>query len=197
MYLLNKAMNVESKAKGQYIYKPSDMVELISIDLNHQLPGWSLNLDIPQITEDVLFNNPILFYLESADSYLKLPMKNIDMGYSANIYKNVGKVYITFKSLKDDVSNFYIPTWHLTNLKILIVKPHEHGIMVENGKKNSKHEIYRKLQKAGVNIENYNEVKEYFGNKAEISFNGQYSNDKLNQGKRAITSRAPQYLSTS
>ncbi len=197
MYLLNKAMNVESKAKGQYIYKPSDMVELISIDLNHQLPGWSLNLDIPQITEDVLFNNPILFYLESADSYLKLPMKNIDMGYSANIYKNVGKVYITFKSLKDDVSNFYVPTWHLTNLKILIVKPFEHVGLAKNNKRTSKQEIYRKLQKSGINIENYNEVLEYFGDKVEINFKRQYSIDKPNQVKRAITSHAPRYLSTS
>lgn len=92
-------------------------VELLSFDIREQLPSWSLSLEVPEITEEVLHKNPILFYLESEDTYFKLPMNNAAMGYKANVYKNVGKVYVTFKSLKDGVSHFHVPTNHLKTLR--------------------------------------------------------------------------------
>ncbi|WP_431130168.1 hypothetical protein, partial [Flagellimonas flava] len=98
------------------------MVELLSCDLRGQLPSWSISLDVPQITEVVLCNNPILFYLETEESHLKMPLNNEALGYTANVYKNTGKGYLTFKCLKDSVSSFHVPAWHANQLKILIIK---------------------------------------------------------------------------
>ena len=53
-------------------YRPMtpNTVELLSFDIREQLPGWSFALDVPQITEKILHNNPILFYLESLNHIL-------------------------------------------------------------------------------------------------------------------------------
>ncbi|MEX0313529.1 MAG: hypothetical protein AB3N18_05085 [Allomuricauda sp.] len=192
MYLLNKSTDTRDKTNAHFFFEASNAVELISFDLQNQLPGWSLNLDVPQITEEVLYNNPILFYLELEDSYTKLPTKNSELGYKANIYKNVGKVYITFKSLADEVSNFYVPAWHLSKLKILIIKPHGNGIT-------TKHEVYKKLQRARVNIENYDDVLGHLSNVAQINFKGHFPINKTDlprkQVKQSRYSKTPQYFS--
>ncbi|MDC6366103.1 MULTISPECIES: hypothetical protein [Flavobacteriaceae] len=150
----------------------TNTVELLSFDIQGQLPGWAFSLNVPELTEEVLFNNPILFYLESEDSCLKLPINNESLGYTANVYKNVGKAYITFKSSKDGVSNFYVPAWHLSKLKILIIKSSDKKLFGEQGTLSNKSKIYKGLQRAGVNINNYEEVLEYLSNIALIDFKG-------------------------
>src|SRR5690606_9877597 len=121
IYLFNKSSSMIEKVEYPKS-TVSNTVELLSFDIREQLPGWSFTLDVPQITEDVLHNNPILFYLESDDNCLKLPLNNASMGYRANDYKNIGKAYVTFKTVNDGVSNFYVPSWHLSKRKVLIIK---------------------------------------------------------------------------
>ncbi|SDQ21646.1 hypothetical protein [Flagellimonas zhangzhouensis] len=147
--------------------RSANTVELLSFDIREQLPGWSFTLDIPQITEQVLLENPILFYLESEEACLKLPLNNCKMGYRANVFKNVGKIYVTFKSLKDGVSNFYVPPQHLTKLKVLIIKPAKTTIskqMIDN----------KNLKSAGININDYEDVLGYLSNMASIDFKGHF-----------------------
>ena len=174
-FLFNKSSSIAKTTKERATLLASNTVELFSFDIRDQLPGWSFNLDIPQITEQVLYNNPILFYLESEEKCLKLPLNNASLGYTANVYKNTGKVYVTFKSLKDGVSNFYVPAWHLSKLKILIIKCNDKSIYGSTEKKLSKAKIYKCLQKAGVNINDYEDVLGYFSNIASIDFKGHFA----------------------
>ncbi|MBO0331250.1 hypothetical protein [[Muricauda] lutisoli] len=164
-------------------------MELLSFDIREQLPGWSLTLDVPQITEEILQRNPILFYLESDGSYIKLPIRNARMGYTANVYKNVGKVYVTFKSIKDGVSHFYVPNWHLKKLKVLIIKSRDQKIYGDWGINPSKSTIHKSLTNAGININDYEEVLRYLSNIASIDFKGHFI-AKMPKKKRKTTLKA-------
>ena len=175
IYLYRKSSSMAFKTKKNTIAMASNTVELLSFDLKNQSPGWSFKLDVPQITEEVLYNNPILFYLESNETSLKLPINNAILGYSAFVYKNTGKVYITFKSLSDGVSNFYVPAWHLHKLMILIIKSRDKRIYGEWGVKPDKSEIFKGLKKAGININDYEDTLGYFSNIAAIEFKGHFS----------------------
>lgn len=174
LYLINKSASLTRSNKKFNRSVEPNTVELLSFDIREQLPGWSLTLDVPQITEEILQRNPILFYLESDGSYIKLPMRNARMGYTANVYKNVGKVYVTFKSIKDGVSNFYVPNWHLKKLKILIIKSRDKRVYGDRGIKTHKTTIHKSLTEAGININDYEEVLEYFSNIASIDFKGHF-----------------------
>lgn len=174
IYLFNKSSSIADKEGEDSKPLPCNTVELLSFDIRHQLPGWSFTIDVPQITEDVLYNSPILFYLESEDKCVKLPFNNATLGYTANVYKNVGKVYVTFKSLNDGVSNFYIPAWHLSKLKILIIKSRDKRIYGDWGAKPNKSPIHKGLVKAGININDYEDILGYFSNIAAIDFKGHF-----------------------
>jgi hypothetical protein len=184
IYLFNKSSSITDKEGEGSKPLPCNTVELLSFDIRHQLPGWSFTIDVPQITEDVLYNSPILFYLESEDKCLKLPFNNATLGYTANVYKNVGKVYVTFKSLNDGVSNFYIPAWHLSKLKILIIKSRDKRIYGDWGAKPSKSPIHKGLLKAGVNINDYEDILGYFSNIAAIDFKGHFIAPMPKRAKR-------------
>ena len=174
IYLLNKSASLMKSHKQLYRPVASNTVELLSFDIREQLPGWSFTLDVPQITEEILHNNPILFYLESEESCLKLPLNNATMGYKVNVYKSVGKIYITFKSIKDGVSNFYVPTWHLKKLKVLIIKSRDKRIYGDWGAKPDNSIIHKSLKKSGININDYEDVLGYFSNIASIDFKGHF-----------------------
>ncbi|MDC6361704.1 MULTISPECIES: hypothetical protein [Flavobacteriaceae] len=173
LYLFNRPSSLAnfSKENTSGLF---NTVELLSFDVTKQLPGWSFTLDVPQITEEVLSNNPILFYLESKDTCLKLPFNNADMGYTANVYKNIGKVYVTFKSLNDGVSNFYVPYNHLSKVKILIIKSKDQRINGDWGAKPEKSPIHRRLRRAGINWNSYEDILGYFSNIAVIDFKGHF-----------------------
>lgn len=174
IYLINKS-NTMIKSHHK-LYRPStpNTVELLSFDIREQLPGWSFTLDVPQITETILRNNPILFYLESEDSCLKLPLNNAAMGYKVNVYKNVGKVYVTFKSIKDGVSNFYVPTWHLKKLKVLIIKSKDKRVYGDWEAGSKRSSIHKNLKNSGININDYEDVLGYFSNITTIDFKGHF-----------------------
>lgn len=174
VYLIKKSPSIMRSHEYTPQSSTQNTVELLSFDIREQLPGWSFTLDVPQITENILRNNPILFYLESENSCLKLPLNNPAMGYKVNVYKNVGKVYVTFKSIKDGVSNFYVPTWHLKKLKVLIIKSDDSRVNGnwETGSNTSM--IHKNLKKSGININDYEDVLGYVSNIASIDFKGHF-----------------------
>lgn len=174
IFLYRKSTKLVRTSKERANVINDNCIELLSFDIRNQLPGWSFSLNVPQITEDVLFNNPVLFYLESDSSCLKLPLNNASLGYTANVYKNVGKVYVTFKSLNDGVSNFYVPNWHLKNLKILIVKSRDQRVYGDWSAKSHSSYIHNSLRNAGINVNDYEDVLEYFSNIAPIDFKGYF-----------------------
>ena len=174
IYLLNKSSSMMKDHHDNCIPSEPNRVELLSFDIKEQLPGWSFSLDVPQITEEILRKNPILFYLESDKDCLKLPLNNASMGYMANVYKNVGKVYVTFKSIKDGVSNYYVPVSHLKRLKVLIIKSKDERICGSQSALPSKTVMHNSMSKAGVNINDYEDVLGYLSNIASIDFKGHF-----------------------
>ncbi len=194
IFLYKKSTHLIKTSKERAHIVTNNSVELLSFDIRNQMPGWSFCLDVPQITEEVLFNNPILFYLESDSSCLKLPLNNASLGYTANVYKNVGKVYVTFKSLNDGVSNFYVPNRHLKKLKVLIIKSRDQRIYGDWGAKPNRSHIYKSLKNAGININDYEDVLEYFSNIATIDFKGHFITTSTPSKKN--TSHKPPTLRT-
>lgn len=174
LYLLHKSASLMENHKESYRQIAPNTIELLSFDIREQLPGWSLTLDVPQITEEILLNNPILFYLESEESCHKLPLNNPTMGYKVDVYKNVGKVYVTFKSIKDGVSNFYVPTWHLKKLKVLIIKSKDKRVNGDWDASPQRSAIHKNLEKSGININDYEDVLGYFSNITSIDFKGHF-----------------------
>ncbi|NDV17231.1 hypothetical protein GO009_14495 [Muricauda sp. TY007] len=190
LYLLNKSVSLTKILQDDYKPMAPNTVELLSFDIREQLPSWSLSIEAPHITEEVLHKNPILFYLESEDTCFKLPLNNAAMGYKASVYKNVGKVYVTFKSLKDGVSHFHIPTYHLKNLKILIIKFSDERIYGNWGASPNNYTIHKSLEKAGINIHDFEDVLGHLSNIASIDFKGHYV-AKMPQRKKVRTVTRP------
>ena len=162
IYLYHKSLDFLHKVKKAKSSRVNNYVELLSFDLASQLPSWSISLNVPQITDEVLGYCPILFYLESEDGHLKLPLNNIAQDYTAQVYKNTGKVYVTFKCLKDGVSNYHVPAWHAKTLKIIIIKPSQANVLERNGKESFKTRTHKSLLSAGVNLANYESVLSYY-----------------------------------
>ncbi len=153
-----------------------ESVSLFSFDLQNNSLGWSFSIDIPELTDEVLFDNTLLFYLETQETCLKLPINNEVLGYSANVFKNVGKVYLTFKCLKDGVSNYNAPSCHLKSLKVLMVQPAKSSTNRFSIYNNRKNGIFRAFRIAGVNIHNYEETLGYLSNFCNINFKGHRKN---------------------
>lgn len=174
IYLINKSSSALKDHEQSCGDNSPNTVELLSFDIREQLPNWSFSIDVPQITEEVLHKNSILFYLESDDSCLKLPLSNSCIGYTAKVYKNVGKVYVTFKSLKDGVTNFYVPTWHLKKLKILIIKSKDSSTSSNWDSKVIKPVVQNNLKSEGININDYEDMLGYLSNIALIDFKGHF-----------------------
>lgn len=188
IYLYHRSSMLLQKAKRSVVLKANNRVELLSFDLSGQLPSWSISLDVPQISEEVLCSNPILFYLETEDSHLKLPLNNEALGYTAQVYKNTGKVYLTFKCLKDSVSNFHVPAWHANRLKILIIKPRHVGAL-DQGKDSYKVQVYKELKKAKINLSHFEEVLGYFNPMATVD-QPVHTNKIINTGSKTSFSSA-------
>lgn len=174
IYLINKSSTALKDHEKSCASNAPNTVELLSFDIREQLPNWSFTIDVPEITEEVLDKNPILFYLESDDTCLKLPLNNTSIGYTAKVYKNVGKVYVTFKSLKDGVTNFYVPTWHLKKLKILIIRSKDARISGNWENKHNKSVVQNNLKSEGININDYEDILGYLSNIASIDFKGHF-----------------------
>lgn len=151
-------------------------IELFSFDLKDGPLGWSFTIKIPELTEGVLFDNIVLFYLETEETCIKLPVNNESLGYTANVFKNIGKVYLTFKCIKDGVSNYSAPMCHLKSLKVLIIKPKTLDLNSKAIRRYENSTIYSVLKAAQVNIHDYEETLEYLSNFCEIHFKGYRKN---------------------
>lgn len=188
LYLFNATSRLGNKLYESSKLDSSNTVELISFDIRDFLPGWSVTLDVPQLTEEVIRTHPILFYLESEETCLKLPLNNASFGYAAHVYKNVGKVYITFKSLKDGVTNFYVPAWHLSKLKILIIKSKKHGLNRQWCTDLEKLQLQNDASNAKINVYDYEDMLGYLSNIATIDFKGHFRAMKMKKVKRPLES---------
>ncbi|WP_422858723.1 hypothetical protein ACOKFD_15360 [Flagellimonas sp. S174] len=151
-------------------------IKLFTFDLRDRPLGWSCTLEIPELTQDVLYDTTVLFYLETEETCLKLPVNNETLGYTANVFKNIGKVYLTFKCIKDGVSNYNAPMCHLKSLKMLIVKSDNFHLKSNSIYSQKKYPLHYILKTKGINIHDYEETLEYLSNFCEIDFKGYHRN---------------------
>lgn len=190
LYLFNTPSTFDRIPTSIQKLKESNTVELISFDIRDFLPGWSVCLEVPQLTEEVIHNNTILFYLESEENCLKLPLNNATFGYTAHVYKNVGKVYVTFKSLQDGVTNFYVPAWHLRKLKILIIRSKDSELKSGWDFKNNLSSNQLRVGNNLVNLQDYEDMLGYFSNVSTIDFKGHF---KALKPKRYRSAGSPNF----
>ncbi|TAI47207.1 hypothetical protein [Flagellimonas allohymeniacidonis] len=174
IYIYNKSKIVPSEKPKPLHLVHQHTVDLISVDLTTSKTGWSFTVDLPQITQEVLRQCTILFYLETDETCLKLPLNNASKGYVAEIFKNVGKIYLTFKCLADGVSNYHVPMEHLQKLKVLVIKNNTGNSRLKVSLKKSI--LYQKIKDAGVNINMYEDTLIYLSNMADIDFKGYKTN---------------------
>ena len=67
-----------------------------------------------------------------------------------------------------------MPAWHLSKLKILIIKSKDKRIYGDWGTKPDVSPIHKGLNKAGINIHDYEDMLGYFSNIATIDFKGHF-----------------------
>jgi len=175
VFLYRKSISTNRRKKDND-FLLLNSIELFSFDLKDRPLGWSFTIKIPELTEDVLFEDIVLFYLETQETCIKLPVNNENLGYIANIFKNIGKVYLTFKCIKDGVSNYSAPICHLKSLKVLIIKSKTLPSKSKAIKHYENQTIYNVLKAAQINIHNYEETLEYLSNFCEIHFKGYRKN---------------------
>lgn len=176
IFLSNKKTNSKAYSKRKNENLGLESLMLFSFDLKNRPLGWSFTLEIPELTENILMEDIIYFYLETEETCLKLPVHNEARGYTANVFKNVGKVYLTFKCIKDGVSNYSAPMCHLKSLKVLIIK--SENLNPKNGSINNgvRHSLHNILRASGINIHNYEQTLEYLSNFCQIDFKGYRKN---------------------
>ncbi|MEO1487784.1 MAG: hypothetical protein AAFU57_18770 [Bacteroidota bacterium] len=162
-----KQKNNTSKPKGLPFL--GDSVELYSFDLSERSNTWSFTLNIPEITEEVLKSHLVFCYLETEETCLKLPIHNASKGYTANVFQNIGKVYLTFKCLFDGVSNYNTPKCHVKSLKMILVKKKKY---MKNRDILSHEALRDRLREIGVNLNNYEDTLGYLSNLAQVEFKG-------------------------
>ena len=169
LYLNARTKQKSDKSKPRGLPFLGDSVELYSFDLSERSNTWSFVLDIPEITEEVLKSHLIFSYLETEETCLKLPIHNASKGYTASVFQNIGKVYLTFKCLFDGVSNYNTPKCHVKSLKIILVKKRK------NTKRNeiASHDALRhRLREIGVNLNSYEDTVCYLSSLAQVEFKG-------------------------
>ncbi|MEM9078329.1 MAG: hypothetical protein AAGC43_14900 [Bacteroidota bacterium] len=190
IFLFGKSSRIDFSEKQDDLL-PLDSINLFSFDLKDRPLGWSFTIEIPELTEEVLFDNTVLFYLETEETCIKLPVNNESLGYTANVFKNVGKIYLTFKCIKDGVSNYSAPMCHLKSLKVLVVGPKFLYPKNKSIYQNEKYTIYNILKASRVNIHNYEETLEYLSNFCEIEFKGYRKNRVSLLPKTQVVSKNP------
>ncbi|MFD2551764.1 collagen-like protein [Bizionia sediminis] len=122
--------------------------------------GSLIVLMVPEITQDVLDNDVILSYFKPANSSLYYPMPG--GGYSARYitrpYYRVGQFYISFHNW--DGTDYSLPVGDILEMKIILIESSSN----KPGEANQgKQKIYNELRQAGVDINDYQAVSDYYG----------------------------------
>ncbi len=130
-------------------------VQTLTYDISTE-SGYSIYTTVPEFTQSVIDNDAILFYLKVNNSYLYSipgPIGTIVV----QVVSSVGTNIIAFQNW-DGVA-FNISQGALTTLKIVII---ESTSSKSAGNNNPQQEIYTELKNAGVDINNYQDVCDYY-----------------------------------
>lgn len=120
--------------------------------------GIGINLDVPQITQDVLDNDVILSYYESSTGiYYQMPGGANNAIFVTRPFAFVNSFDIRFHDW--DGTSYSITAGDVVKVKIIIIE----STSTTAGKISGKQQVYNALNQAGVNINDYYAVCDYYG----------------------------------
>ena len=130
-------------------------VQTLTYDISTE-SGATISTTVPEFTQSVLDNDAILFYLKTnTNVFYSIPGSLVSV--VALVTYSVGANIIFFQNWSG--SAVTIPQGTYTTLKIVIIESSSKS--AENN--NPQQEIYTELKNAGVNINDYDDVCDYFG----------------------------------
>lgn len=132
-------------------------VQTLTYDISAEI-GSEIQTPVPEFTQSVLDNDVILWYLKADIIYYAIPGAVDGGNYLARCFAIEGASYVRFVNW--DGTNHTIPVGYYDNLKIIIIES-TGGKSV--GSDNSQQEILTELKNAGVDINDYHDVCDYYG----------------------------------
>ncbi|RKR15407.1 collagen triple helix repeat protein [Maribacter vaceletii] len=132
-------------------------VKTIKIDAS-AWEGSFESVDVSEITQPVLDNDAILAYMLSQNSFYYAMPGTVDGGvYNTRPYYKVGKFYVNFNNL--DGTNYSISAGDIVEVKLIIIESTESSTSSKSGKSNARSQLLN----AGVDVNDYHAVMDYYG----------------------------------
>ncbi|WP_452227989.1 MULTISPECIES: hypothetical protein [unclassified Lacinutrix] len=136
-------------------------VETYTFDIS-ALTGATININTPQLTQDVLDNDGILVYIQRSSNYYPIPGTSFSDEIKTILIDSA--VELTFYDRMTGAS-VSIPANRYTLLKMVIIESNSTtaGKTSVTGETSTKQQAYNELKQAGVDITDYYAVCDYYG----------------------------------
>ena len=144
-------------ADGQDGQDGNANVQTLTYDISAEI-GSEIQTPVPEFTQSVLDNDVILWYLKADIIYYAIPGAVDGGNYLARCFAIENASYVRFVNW--DGTNHTIPVGYYDTLKIIIIKSTSGRSM---GSDNSQQEILTELKNAGIDINDYYDVCDYYG----------------------------------
>ncbi|MCF6347131.1 MAG: hypothetical protein L3J20_02370 [Flavobacteriaceae bacterium] len=123
--------------------------------------GSSYTQSIPELTQDVIDNDVILGYVNRGAFQYPLPAIKVQGIYDIRTLYRVGNYLMNF-DLSSNGNNHNISAGDLEELKIIIIES-SNTTAGRSTSTSKKQNVFNELKAAGVDVNNYNEVMDYYG----------------------------------
>jgi len=130
-------------------------VQTFTFDVSAE-SGSSIDLSITEFTQSVLDNDVILWYLKVGNLSYPIPGSGPNAGYVVRTYAQVGTTRLNFHNWNG--TSYSINAGDIDMVKIIIIESTN-----TTAKSLGKQHVFNELKAAGVDINNYNEVMDYYG----------------------------------
>ncbi len=131
-------------------------VQTLTYDVSN-VSGYAISTTVPEFTQSVLDNDAILFYLKTNNNiFYSIPGSLIN--YQALVSSSVGSNLVFFQDWNGSATS--ITAGFFSLLKIVIIESTSSKSAENN---NPQEGIYTELKNAGVDINDYNDVCDYYG----------------------------------
>jgi len=121
--------------------------------------GQIWNIDAPQLTQDVLDNDGVLTYLRRGGSYYFVPGTSFNDEIKAVLLPSIVQLLfynrLSGANVTPAVGNYDL-------LKLVIIES-SNTTAGRGTSKSKKQNVFNELKAAGVDVNNYNEVMDYYG----------------------------------
>lgn len=142
-------------ATGQNGEDGNANVQTYTFDIS-ALSGNRMDVNTPQLTQDVLENDAVLVYLTRIGSYYSVPGTSFGDEIKSSLFFST--VQLIFYNRLDG-ADIIVPEGRYELLKMVIIK----STSTTTGKTSSMQQVYNELNQASVNKNDYYAVCDYYG----------------------------------